>query len=242
MNKKIVYINSNNRVSGTHSNFQYKIDLPPNNGYKNIVLLQALIPKTYHLIEDGYNTFQLQESSGTFTITMPEGNYSWRVLRTILEEKLNEIGNYTYVVSISSSLEIELGKLTISVSTNGAYQPSLIFSSENNMYEILGFDIGSTNTFVSDVILSTNVCKLQLEDALFIHCDACDNIENDVLQDIFIDVSDFSNIIFQQFDREAYTKKLRSNNNNVYNISIRDENGRLLNTHNLNCCFTIMFS
>ena len=49
-NKSIFYIDSHSRVSGTHSNFSYNIDLKGNE-YDYCVVLQASIPKSYWLIQ-----------------------------------------------------------------------------------------------------------------------------------------------------------------------------------------------
>ena len=54
--ERIYYINSRNRISGTNSNFTYKIDIN-NIEPDRIAVLQANIPKSYYLIQDNANSF-----------------------------------------------------------------------------------------------------------------------------------------------------------------------------------------
>ena len=60
--KRIFYINTRSRLSGTDSNFTYSLPMPPNAEYDKACVLQCSIPKSYYLIEAGYNTFQLREN------------------------------------------------------------------------------------------------------------------------------------------------------------------------------------
>ena len=63
--KSIFYIDSQNRTSGTSGNFSINFDMPPNNSYNRIVVMQASIPKSFYLVSAPYNTFQLLETGTT---------------------------------------------------------------------------------------------------------------------------------------------------------------------------------
>ena len=45
--KSIFYIDSQNRTSGTSGNFSINFDMPPNNSYNRIVVMQASIPESF---------------------------------------------------------------------------------------------------------------------------------------------------------------------------------------------------
>ena len=46
----IFYIDSQNRTSGTSGNFSINLNMPPNNTYNRIVVMQASIPKSFYLL------------------------------------------------------------------------------------------------------------------------------------------------------------------------------------------------
>jgi hypothetical protein len=100
MEKKVYYINSTNKINGTHSNFLYKVSIPPNASFTHCSLIQASIPKSYYLVQETQNTFTLDENGTTYTITIPVGNYTRASFVTQLSTQLNATGDWTYVVSV----------------------------------------------------------------------------------------------------------------------------------------------
>ena len=102
--KKLFYIDSHNRLSGTHSNFTYQLDYK-NEDYDHCVVLQASIPKSYWLIQNNQNTFTLDEISNQVTISIPVGNYSRSSFAYQLQYQLNtnSPNHYTYQISIPNS-------------------------------------------------------------------------------------------------------------------------------------------
>lgn len=113
--KRLLYIDSHARLSGTHNNFTYQLD------YKGEVydycVLQASIPKSYWLIQSGQNTFTLDEISNQVTITIPVGNYSRSSFAYQLQYQLNtdSPNDWTYQISIPNS------SLTGDTSTHGQF-------------------------------------------------------------------------------------------------------------------------
>ena len=99
ISKRIFYVDSHNKLSGTHSNFSYYLEYQ-NEEYD--VVLQATIPKSYYLVQAGKNTFVLNENGNHVVISMPLGNYSRTSFRFQLQEQLNTNSplGYTYVISI----------------------------------------------------------------------------------------------------------------------------------------------
>jgi hypothetical protein len=193
--KRLYYIDSHNRVSGTHSDFQYQLEYK-NDEFDHCVILQATIPKSYYLVQSGNNTFQLQEGTSTVTITIPIGNYSRLSFQNQLQSLLNSSSpnSYTYTISIPNTFSTgDTGLYTYTVSGNGSIQPSFIIG--NYLYEQLGFNPNTSIQFSGNSLVSINVVKFQLEDSIFIHSDIATNGIDDILQEILsVDTSDYSNI------------------------------------------------
>src|SRR3954470_22945414 len=103
--KRLFYVDSHQRISGTHSNFTYQLDYK-NEDYDYCVVLQATIPKSYYLIQSGQNTFTLQEGGSAATITVPIGNYSRSSFQSQLQSLLNSLSpnHWTYAISIPNTL------------------------------------------------------------------------------------------------------------------------------------------
>lgn len=243
--KKIYYINSRDRSTGTDGDFTYIFNIPPNNKFTHVVLLQCIIPKSYYLVNNSNSTFTLEENAQQVTITTPVGNYTRRSFQTVIQSELNtnSPNGWTYTVSYNNiSTQAETGKYIFTVSGNGGIQPKIIINSDGDLFEPLGFDRASTNTFSGDTLNSANTIKLQLEDTLFLHSDICHNESDNILQEIFASKGDpsFSNILFQQFSIEAYSKELNSNTNNTYRFFLTDEDGHGINLNSLNMEFSIM--
>ncbi len=78
---RVFYIDSANKISGTDTNFDVKIDLPKNN-YTRVALLQLSCPKSFYNFSTGKNTFILNEENVDYTITVPVGNYGKTNLAT----------------------------------------------------------------------------------------------------------------------------------------------------------------
>jgi hypothetical protein len=260
--KQIFYINSDDRISGTASNFSYKLDLNPNDEYDKCVVLQCLLPKSYYVIRAGFNTFQIyiedQVSPGsyeTFIISITPGNYNRRALAVELENKINTafstaysvIGiniNITYTNGINSG---DTGKYTYVITSPSPILAEFIFT--ENVYYALGFNKNSLYTFntidgLTLTLVSENVIDLNLEDSIFIHSDIIDDSEgNNILQDVYCAANDpnFSNIHYVMIDLQANTKKLKQSLSNIIRIYITDEIGSEINFNGLNIVITLMF-
>lgn len=239
---RFYYVNSRLRRSGTDCNFSYKLDVPPNSGYTHIAVLNAVIPKSYYLVQEGYNTFRLSENGNEITITIPVGNYSRQSFRSKLQQLLNanSPNNCVYTVSIPGTGEPDTGKYTFNVSGNGGVQPIFNFD-QNNIHEQLGFDPESTNQFIGNVMVSKNVIKFQIEDALFLRSNIVDNGVDNVLQMIpLVNNPDFSDVIFTNQDVLGYSKKLSHNTSNIYDFSLTDEDGVFMELNGQNMVFSVM--
>ena len=240
-NKRIFYINSRNRLTGTDSDFTYTLDYK-NEDYDYVVVLQASIPKSYYLVQHGKNTFVLNEDGNQTQVTVPEGNYTRTSFMAQLQTSLNAASfhHWSYSVTIPSlSTTGDTGKYTYSVSGNGGIQPQFIIGS--SLFEQLGFNEDTTYSFVGDELISANVIKLQIEDTLFIHSDIASNGVDNVLQEVFaVDSPDFGNLLWVCPDVEAYSKQLGTNKSNSYRFYLTDEDGNSIDLNGQNFVMTIM--
>ena len=127
-NHYYVFVNSRNRESGTDENFTYNIQFPTGVNFDRVVVLNALIPKSYYLIQEGSheNTFQLTEDGTTVTITVPVGSYLLSAFKTTIATLLSNASpnGLTYTLTYPSLAGPDTGKWTFT-QTNGAIISSL---------------------------------------------------------------------------------------------------------------------
>lgn len=237
-----VYVDSNNRITGTSSNFTYNMALPTDHDFTHVTLLNALIPKSYYLIQAGYNTFQLQEGATIVTVSLPVGNYLLNVFKSTVATALTAASpnGWTYSVSYPAASLPDTGKFTYSVVGN-ASQPSLIFGPV--LYEPFGFLPGSTNVFVANSLISATVINLGAETRLIIHSNLVNNpnVDNNLISINAANSIPYSTISYINYAPEYRSHKLNSKNINSANFSLTNEAGILLDLNGLNMNLTVMF-
>ena len=245
----IFIIDSSKRVSGTTSNFTYLINVPKGHDYDRVCVLQAIIPKSFYLVNSPYNTFTLLENGVSTLITITEGNYNAQSWITIIAALLTTSSSqgWTYTISRPNAItQVDTGMFTYSVTGNSGNQPSIIFPTSSQLYEQFGFNYNSTNLFVSSSLTSSNIMKFQVEDVIFIHSNISANSDqsanNDVLQEIYASSTpNYSNIIYQNSGCiEAYSKKLLSPENNIFSFILTNESQLGINLRGLNCVITLI--
>ena len=238
--KQIFYIDSNDRTSGTNGSFTYEMNILGT--YDYAVILQASIPKSYYLIQQGMNTFTLDKNGMQATVTIPIGNYDRSSFQSQLQQSLNNasLNGFAYTVSIPNlSVTADTGKYTFSVANNGGVQPQFIIG--NYMFEQLGLEANTTYSFSTNQLESANVVKFQLEDTVYINSDLIGNKEDNVLQEVFALASqDYGNILWVCPDIEAFSKPIINGTGSIYKFWITDENGVPLDLNGQNVVFTLM--
>lgn len=225
LHKKLVYINSKNRLSGTNSDFTYAVNLQ---GFKPdyVTVLQCNIPKSYYMVQNGLNTFTLREGGASAIVTIPIGNYNRTNFKTTLQTLLNGASPtlWVYTVTIPPSSGADNGKYTFTVTGNGGIQPTFDFNFTNNVSELMGFDSGTTNSFVAGSLESTNVIKLVKEDTIYIMSDIVGANNHGILQEVYTNNStDYDNIVFINVESDQYAKPIATSNNNVYRFHLCSE-------------------
>lgn len=218
-----------------NEDFSYKIPLPPQNNFNRVCVLEVSIPKSYYLIQNGFNTFEIHENGIlAYTITIPEGNYNLRSLMSFLNNDLPA----DYSIGFPDSrIESDDGKFIFSCPTGVA--ASFVFTS--NLHEVLGFEENSTNYFIDDLLQSSNVINLNRETTLFIHSDMSDNGSDDVLIDVFSSGNpNYSTISRTVQNVEAYSRVLTHNTSNIYHFRLTDEDGRTVRLNGQHMLITLL--
>lgn len=239
--KKLFYVNSRNRVAGTHSDFTYVLDMKQFNP-THCVVLQANIPKSYYMIQDGLNTFTLtEEGAGSATITIPAGNYNRTTFKSTVSTLLNagSPNGYTYTITTPSSANGgDNGKYTFTC-VGHTLQPTFTFSGDSNVHEALGFEVGEV-AFVGGSLESINVIKLTREDTIVIHSDIVGGLSDNILQEVFtVDNSDFTNIVYENHAPDLYEKVMETSNHNSYRFYLTNEDGVMVDLNGLNWSMTL---
>ena len=213
--------------------------MPDGNNYNRIILNSAVIPKSFYLIRDGYNSFTIQENATFITIYIPIGNYTLNEFITQIQALLDDhtFLQFTYVITFSK----RLGKFTWTVSNNVVggltIQPKFIFTT--NVFEPMGFDKNTTNNFVANVLTSTNIINLNPNEMVYICTDMCNNAENQILEAIpMCNIPDYSYQYYQNTTTHTM-KELTNHHNQTFTFQIKDSFHRLLDLNGKNIVFTI---
>ena len=233
---KRYYINSENRLSGTSSNFTYNIDIPDNSNFDSCLVVDISIPYSYYVIRAGHNFFTLRENGVDTVINIPRGNYDSETFATNLSALMNSNSPNGWVYTIT--LDMATAKYNYSVSGNGLLQPTLIFS--NHLADQAGFGKSSTNTFSGNILVSTNTLNFAGQNVLLLHSDII-NEDTSVLQSIYqSNAIPFSYLTKSCPDPDLYTKKLRTTTSSTFSFSITDGDGDEINLNGGEIVFELM--
>jgi len=243
-----VYIDSNHRVSGTDANFTFNINPPPGVKFNRVVVLDALIKKSYYLVNSDGNTFILRENGVDTTVTIPVGNYNFNSFQFRIGALLTAASPnlWTYACTYPNTTQnADTGKWVFTVTGNSS-QPAIVFpnSSTNFLYEAFGFDEGSTNTFTANTLMSTDVADLNIEDSLYIKSNIVSAGPNQqgILQTIKVAPSPvFSSITYLCPAPAFYSQPVLTNLTNTISISIVDEHDHVINLNGQNTTMTLLF-
>ena len=234
--KHIFYIDSHRRESGTNNNFTYRLDnIDPDIEYDSVVVLDASIPKSNYIIDESNNIFVVSDPIPR-DIILPIGNYNRvgfaKVLLGLLGEKYTI--NYDNMNRGEDSGKYHFTCTEASIFTFGS----------NRLYEIMGFNINSTNVFTLDglyKITSTNIVNFRPEGTFYILSDICQNHNNSILQNIIsASASDYNYITFHNPNPNEYSKDFSKIRSNVYTFKITNESFQDVFLNGINVVFTLM--
>jgi len=227
--KDVLYISSANRSSGTPN--QFSIDLAgkfkiPNN-YDSIVLLIASIPKSFYLVTDLNNTFDLIENGTTYTVTIPVGNYGFTSLGNQLGASLTAAsGNAITYTAVGNR---QTGKYTFT--KTGALATDIDFT-DSTFANICGFD-PELYSFTGATLESVNMVNLQVTTTLQIQCDIVGG-QDTILSEITSTGPSNSQIIYSENTPAYVSKPLKDNRATNINFWITDSENNLIDLNGVN--------
>ena len=232
---EIVYINSENRKSGTSSNFTYEISVPSNLQVDSCVVLSMTIPRSYYLIREGQNACILRVDGVDYPFTVPPGNYTAKNFVPTLVPILNSFGVGTFAMTRS---EIT-GKYTYTYIGAGV-DISFILEDPSMIGRQMGFNEVSENTFMAGTLVSTNVLDFVGTSTLFLHSDMVED-STSILQEVYSDNSvPFSNLVYNCKNPAMYSKRMKNRESTAFKFVLQDEHNRevFLNGHDI--CVTLL--
>jgi hypothetical protein len=232
---KIVYLNSEDRISGTASNFTYQFDVPDGLKPDTCCVLSMIIPRSYYLVRAGYNRMNVIADSVVYPIDIEPGNYNANNFASTLLMKLNVLGLGQFNIELSSIT----GKYRYAYSGTAA-DVAFQFEDPSRLGHQTGFDEVSTNHFVGGVLFSQNVLNFISTSTLFLHSDMVDDTES-VLQEIYADNTiPFSNLVYNCKVAGLYSKKMQNSNSSLFNFSLCDEHGKEVDLNGHEICVTLL--
>lgn len=238
LSSKTFSVNSRVRESGTNTDFSYILDLPPNNRFNRVCILDFSCPKSWYLIPENENYFFITDNQTEYKIELIPGNYNRKNLTYQLNNGLLPGG--MSIGYANSAVEGDDGKFTIT--GHGNHPHKIRF--EEYMWEIMGFEANTEYDFDlnnGSAIKSRNVVSFQKENTIKLHSNICDNNGTDVLLNIYGMANlSFSTIVWHLTDIDAHSRMLTTNQNNIYNFRITNEDNHILSTNGLNCVFSII--
>ena len=241
---KIWYINSEERQSGSSSDFTFQMQMPKDK-FDRVCVLQASIPQSYYIVEAFANTFIVRELGVDITVTVPVGNYNVFSFATAVASLLTSASTHSWVYTLTypnSFSQANTGKFNFAVTGNGVNQPSFKFA--NELHEQFGFERFVYYPFVASALQSLNVISFVPETRLFIHSDIGINYDDgdSILQEIYgNNVAPLSVISYQlTTDASAYSKQLRSDANNIYHFWLTNKNGDKVDLNGQDILITLL--
>jgi hypothetical protein len=240
-NSNIVYIDSDNRTSGVTNDFLYNLTFPDDLTFDKVVCLNALIPKSFYMVPTEFNKFQLLESGITTNVYMPAGNYVNSTFANVLGATLTNASSqgWVYTVSYPNGLaEADTGKWSIKVSGNIS-QPALIIA--DDMHYQLGLEDNSTNYFIGNQLISTNVIKLNIEDRLYVKSNLIDDTTGILFEVNLAPSLPFSTITYTNYAPEYSSKRTKGKTVGTAKFTLIGQSGNIINLNGLDIQMTLLF-
>jgi hypothetical protein len=245
-NSLSVIIDSENRLSGSTSNFTINPSLPNYvSTFDRVVLSQISIPKSFYDININCNSLTYTENGVPINITIPIGMYNVNSLASILSSSLtsNSINSYTYTITYPNAYtSANTNKFTFTCS-NTSVPISFIFSS-NSLYQQMGFNNNSINTFSSGSITSTNSINISYINRLFLKSSCCNTSYNSILQELLV-VGSYPSTSYVYWENlsnsDTYSKEFTQPNDNFFSFQLYDRYGNIVDLNGQNFVFSLHF-
>jgi hypothetical protein len=150
-----------------------------------------------------------------------------------LKRALEVVGTFTYTATYSKLT----GKISYSVSGNSGVQPMFIFATD--LFDTLGFDKNTTNTFVANSIQSTNVANLNPYECVYIRSDMTATSFGTILDIVPMVLSPNGAYVYYQNTSDHTQRELVSNHNTVFTFTITDSNNVIIDLNGKDISFVL---
>jgi len=243
---QIIYVDSDEALSGTPGDFTYQILL--NDRYDRVMVIDANIPKSFYLVSNSANTFITVENSVSRLLTIPIGNYT--AATTSSSSNVSFIVQALSVLNTGSALvysaSVSAYTNNITFTATGGTWNQLIFPSSSGLYRQFGFAYNSTNTPVANVLAARSPPVMQLSNVVFIRSNLqeCDvqQVSGGILQSIScVNNPNLSSIVYQAALDPKYLGKKFSNQQRIYRFWITDADGYSLDLNGCPVNFSLLF-
>jgi len=242
---KLVYVDSEERISGTSSNFSYAIDIPDGAKYDTCCVLSMIIPRSYYLIRSGQNRAVITIDGVEYPFEVSPGNYNANNFAEALLAILNGIAPASFTIAFSTITGKYTYKYTPATGMPVAATVVFVFEDPSRLGHQMGFDEVSVNQFQNQqngtaVLSSKNVVNFVSTSTLFLHSDIV-NDGTDILQEVYAENSiPFSNLVYNCKVPGLYAKKLRNNTSSLFNFSLCDEHDKEVDLNGHEICVTLI--
>ena len=249
-NNRIVVVQSENRDSGTDTDFVYNLQLPTND-FTHVALHQFSCPRSYYDVDQYTNQFYLTEGTTTVTVSLSVGWYNVNTFATELAYEITKVSpnGWVYTVSYPGFNVVNTNKYTFTVTGTGAgtTPPSLTFQTEDCWVQC-GFNASSVNTFSrltanTASLVSTNCINISYINRLYLTSNICSEEQNQLLQVILIagNYQPGSYIYYEDLLVDTNARKFTNPKDNVFRFTLFDQYGNIILLNGLNLVFSLLF-
>lgn len=233
-------VSTKNRQAGSSDtdNFFYQFDLRDSDKFTHISVTNVNLPKSWYVVRDPLNMFQLQENGSIVTITFPEGNYDQFDLFTMFQTLLNNNSPNGYHYTVLEVNTTSIGQnpvpdiLKIQVSNNAPPLTTInfIFDNISSIDLLLGYIEGINPQVAGGTTIAPNVYNLNFESAVYLISDAVEsdysdtNFSNATLATINVADVLYGSYATQDYDILTNRKKF-SNKGKIFNFQLTTDNG-----------------
>lgn len=226
-------IRSNQRLSGTPTNFQ--IQLADNLRDSSYKLNYASIPVSFYTVTSSNNTFYWSEGSTAITCTLTPGFYTATSLASSLGTAMTSAGTQTYTISYSNITAL----ITITAGSN--FSITMGTNTTNSLASITGFN---TNLSANTSQTAPNIVNLSPITALQVNIEHLSNFTDCSFNSstFFIPVTGNPLDIIQYTPPDQFPQYITfSGQRQIVSVSLTDQNSQAINLNGLDFFFILEY-
>jgi hypothetical protein len=204
--------------------------------YTECGLGSAEIPASFYNIDINNNIFNYVVNATNFNITIPGGNYNFTSLVTQMTT-LFAVNGHTFTMTLNRNSNI----LTMTLTSGGTWNTL----SSSSIYSVLGFAANTSYTITANTItfpflfdlLGIKKLKIFSTNISVDSVDSVGNATSNLLCTISVNQPGFNMIIYSNID--GLYSHIRNKYISTIDITIKDENGNLVNFNNVGWTLTL---